>query len=89
MLFYRAYLHIINITSNPNIAEAHFNLTVIFKRKRNGVIFLHCQNQGKNPIHSDYTKVMTVKPSLVIITHDRTEKLHMEAYNLFVYFKTQ
>ena len=48
MLFYRAYLHIINITSNPNIAEAHFNLTVIFKRKRNGVIFLQCQIRVKN-----------------------------------------
>ena len=47
MLFYRAYLHIINITSNPNIAEAHFNLTVIFKRKRNGVIFLHSQIRVK------------------------------------------
>ena len=30
---------------------------------------------------------MTVKPSSVIITHGRTEKLHMEAYILFFYFK--
>ena len=30
---------------------------------------------------------MTVKPISVIITHGRIEKLHMEAYSLFFYFK--
>ena len=39
MLFYRAYLHIINITSNPNIAEAHFNLTVNFLKEKGTEVF--------------------------------------------------
>ena len=30
---------------------------------------------------------MTVKPRSVILTHGHTEKLHMEAYSLFFYFK--
>ena len=30
---------------------------------------------------------MTVKPSSVIITHVRTENLHMKAYSLFFYYE--
>ena len=30
---------------------------------------------------------MTVKPSSVILTHGRIEKLHMKAYSLFFYYK--